>query len=499
MEDLKKRLHKLSVNWTDTSFEDEKHITSEIFKEVAIYVYTKMKNGEGINQKSDLKCIIQEVFRHCSYLDESEEIDKDQFRMDYIQFWENIRQEKLTGTNINELKNALCKSDFPIGNELYNRNNWSKPKAKQLLKLSIKEYKEYYWPQQRMTKNMEPFFIILFALKNTDEDYDSKLDRYKNSIINYKKILNDNVIAALDWILNCCIELYLYNKNTKLFDNCEITLSGLMSFLKRFNYSNYKVKKQFYELLKDNFHKPIELKNSSELVIEIQTVSLLEKMHTLLNKDSDASVSKPKELFKWLNPDKRDKLARSYMSNDKRMLKKYLSEYFEITDKKTDVIWDTLDLNYDVFDYTYNENYDENNSNDKEILQKHLQKYDSNFIYSVVLLALNAPLDNYLSIAEYSNISDNLRNTLPELEEPFNNREDSKNSKCIQYLQGKIASAKLFLAVTNPFCICVLYQFKYIYENPNDFLDENFIDRHEFWINKTYDELLLDIYTNIVK
>ena len=187
------------------------------------------------------------------------------------------------------------------------------------------------------------------------------------------------------------------------------------------------------------------------------------------------------------------------MSNDKRMIKKYLSEYFEIVDKRTDLVWDILDTDYDLFDYTYYDNYNKEDNGDIEKLQKYLQKLDSNFIYSVVLLALDAPLDNYMSIVEYSDISDALRNILPLIEDAFHIREPLKHSECLKFLLTEIVSRKLFLCATSLLCSYTLHIFEYIYEHPNEFLEKNFIDKHNLWLNKTFDELLLDIYINTIK
>ena len=58
---------------------------------------------------------------------------------------------------------------------------------------------------------------------------------------------------ALEWIVSCCVELYLNNEQFMFYN--EITVSGITAFLEHFNYSKYCIKQQFYDLLKSDKQK----------------------------------------------------------------------------------------------------------------------------------------------------------------------------------------------------------------------------------------------------
>ncbi len=511
MENLKKHLYELSVNLTETSCKDEVHIPSEIFKEVAIYEYLKIKNSDELilkEVKDDVAdSIVSEVLRNYSQSlshNKRATVDYKIFKEEYIYFWKRIREKKLTGENINLLKDIISKSKFIIGKEEYNGYTWTDEDAEEILPLNLKKFAKHYWHKSKITKDLVPFYIILYALIITSINDDCPIKCHQRAIINYKKHMNIDVMHALDWIVDCCVELYLNNEQSYLF-NSKITVSGIVIFLERFEYSKYCIKEQFYTLLRALYDGTLHLKDSTNLLTEMRCVSFIEQIHSLFN----GNKYKWKLVSKWLNPNKDEQIGLGYMSSDYRMIKKYLCEYFEIKDKKTNIEQDIFKTDSKLFTYYIDKAFMNdipldgsgnitNNSKVSERLDEQFAKINSNYLFSVVLLALDAPLDNYLSYISYAEVCDEIINTLPDIENSNNYREINGHSASMYFLLDTVMSERIFLLQTNELCSKIISMFKYVFENPEEIFSKKFIKEHGFLLNKTFDKVLLEIYLNIV-
>ena len=243
MNDLKQRLYDLSVKWEQTPIDNDLNIPSEIFKEVAVFEYLKMKNSDELILKGAeddvVESIISETFgTYGKYIASKQRatVDYKIFKDEYIHFWHSIRKNKFKGEKINLLKNIICKSEFLVGNEDYGYYGWTYKSSEHLLSLCAKDLETHYWHNPRILRSLVPFYIILFALiLAKDIDDDSPLIIYQQAIKNYRINISSDMVSALEWIVDCCEELYLDNEQPLLFKD-KITISGITEFLEHFNY-----------------------------------------------------------------------------------------------------------------------------------------------------------------------------------------------------------------------------------------------------------------------
>ena len=63
MNDLKQRLYDLSVKWEQPPIDNDLNIPSEIFKEVAVFEYLKMKNSDELILKGAEDDVVDGDFR----------------------------------------------------------------------------------------------------------------------------------------------------------------------------------------------------------------------------------------------------------------------------------------------------------------------------------------------------------------------------------------------------------------------------------------------------
>ena len=132
------------------------------------------------------------------------------------------------------------------------------------------------------------------------------------------------------------------------------------------------------------------------------------------------------------------------------------------------------------------------------MINEKFSKTDSNYLFSVILLALNAPLDNHLSYISYAEICDEIIHTLPNLKNSVCYKDCNGHSAGIYYLLDTVIGEKMFLLQTNKLSSEIINRFKYIFENPEEIFSKKFIGKSAFWLNKSFEKVLTEIYLNTI-
>ena len=478
---MKKLQEHIDIGYEFLHFnKEDSHIPTQIFKAVAIDQYLKLSknNSETIesfpNEMATL--ISKEAFRHINtefkdngetcVRDTDNPVDIETFKNDYIHFCNTLKACDITSKNLKTLRAQL----------LTQKDKYGK-KNDAILLLDIKNFYTYTIRSQ-ITQKEEPFLIVLFALKKLDIYQNKTLIRYQSALKTQRVHLTPDIVKALEWCINACIEDDYANESLNLWNGNKITISGLISFLNIFNYSNYVVKNELLSFLNSLFEKKLKkicFCTSDDLLISMRLSSPVQESCLLFEKNQHKwPIS-----IKWGSLDRKGMMQ---MSDDNRFFKKCMAQYFDITDKKTDFVYDLLKVNEDPFVFPYFDN-----TTDTEIKNIH-ENINCNILIAILLLALNGPTNNYISFVCFFEL---YYETFC-LSEKYADADDYRN-----HITEQIYKQKSLLKISPVLGKLIIEKFRYIYEHTQELFSPQFITEHNLWQDKSFEDVLMDIYTHI--